>query len=153
MTAAVSGIPPILIRPNQAAQLGVTPSVAKKLAAHPQALRRPRSACGGEVRDHRSPSGKAREKLFCWSRTCSHNGYVNWEHRDVNRPVRTAVSRIDGDARQFLRRLHRQRAQAHGIDQLEDRRIGSHTEGERQDSDDREKAVPAALAPYRRSRQ
>ena len=126
---------------EQAPELRADAERLEKAAADVEPLRGAVLAVRREIpardapREHRGERPAAPREAAC------HSGSEKHGRRLMNRPVRPcrAVSMPIVD--EFLRPLDRQRAQAHRVDQLEDRGVGAGAERQRQDRDDSERRV------------
>ena len=94
------------------------------------------------------PHAKTLENACCRSRMCSHSGLVS------DRMPAVEAARCGRRSSSAMRistsccgMRDRQRAQAHGVEQLEDRRVGADAERQRQNRDERE----AGLSRSRRA--
>ena len=65
---------------------------------------------------------------------------------DADAPATPEIPGLDPDLHEPLRIRNRERPQADGVDELEDRRVGPDAESQRQDGNHREGGVHAELA-------
>ena len=121
---------------QQAAGGGREAEAAEEAAAHPGAGNPPRLAARREVEHRLAAAGTgegAGEEVFAVAQLLPDR-------------VGEDVVVVHRDLHQLFRMSDRERAQHHGVDQAEDRRVGADAEGEREDGDQREAGAPAQHA-------
>ena len=111
---------------------------AKKIAAHPQAFRVTRFAAPPQVEPFRTPRGYLRKSLLLLFhfRPLRARKIALPRHRISN-----ATLVIHANFRQLLWRRHRQRPQQHRVQQLENRRIRSNSQCQRQNRHQRKRRI------------
>src|SRR5205814_2619662 len=111
----------------------------------PEALRRPRLAARREIEAGAAPGEDVREDLLAIAHLLPQRvGEARRAARELSGAP--ADRRRDADLDELLGALHRQRADADGVEQLEDRGVGADAEREREDRDEREAGVEAQQA-------
>jgi hypothetical protein len=117
----------------------------EEVAGHPEPLRIARLAAGRQVEADVAPGEHARERLLPFADQFPEGvGEVGTAAGEL---AGAAVLRLlDPDLGQLRRIAHRERAQAHRVEELEDGRVGADAEREREDRHDREARIEAEEA-------
>src|SRR5205823_795807 len=133
---------PIVLGGEEAPRFGADAERREVVAAHPQPARQPQLAAVREVEAGRSPGEDAGEALLTIADLLPQG---TREIGAASTEIAGAAVGRSGDAHlgELARARHRQRAQAHGVQELEDRRVRADAERERENRDDGEAGVEA----------